>query len=219
MAPKIQHHFAYRCCQEIETIMRPALKKHGMTIFNYYKIYDNKKALRLSTHREWTAHYLKQNYININTVPPHYLKNPVNYFIWLVEDCPKILLDAAVNFDIANGISIARKVDNGMEFFCFGTKASNHSIVNFYLNNLDLLTRYGEQFKEYADQIISHAEKKQLILQPTRVTNDKNTSFLSTHQQSFDFKLSQRQLDCSLLLLQGRQYKKLLMSLIYRVER
>lgn len=76
-----------------------------------------------------------------------------------------MLQDAAINFDMANGISIAKINHDSIEYFCFASTRDNTSIVNnFYLNNLDVLEQYSLYFKDQFNSIISQFEKNKIIL-------------------------------------------------------
>src|SRR5580704_1262672 len=92
-------------CADISDIMLPLLKKHHLTLFNYYKWYFDGHVIRLSTDYTLTEHFFKNDYINKLTVPNSYLIKPVNYFIWRVDDCPEVLSDYRDNFDMGDGIT------------------------------------------------------------------------------------------------------------------
>ncbi len=140
-----QNHISLSSCESIAEIMLPQLKKHGITVFNYYRVYFNGSMIRFSTDRAWSEHYFKKNYLSTVNPPQSYLTKPVNYFIWLLEDCPEMLLDAAINFDTANGISIAERHDEYVDYFCFATTRNNKSIINQCINVLYLkLTSFSK---------------------------------------------------------------------------
>jgi len=192
---KLYKHPAIASCSDVAEMMLPLLKKHGITVFNYYKYCDD-GMIRLSTHQEWTEHYFNKGYPSINTVPPTYLQKKLNYFIWMIDDCPAILRDAAFNFNIANGISIAKKSKNGMEFYCFGTTLKNTAIINnFYLNNLDVLLNYCDHFKDQARKLLKAYDK--IVLSP--IHNNISSKNILTRRQN----------DCALLLLNGMKYHEI----------
>ncbi|MBI2784783.1 MAG: LuxR family transcriptional regulator [Legionella longbeachae] len=200
--PVNQNHISLTSCETVSEIMLPILKGHGITVFNYYRVYLNGEMLRFSTDRSWTEHYFKKNYLKNVRPPEAYLSKDVNYFVWLIEDCPEMLLDAAINFNTSNGISIAQKGDNYVDFFCFATTRNNRKIINtFYLNNLDVLLNYCDYFKEHAKQLIHLGEKQKIIL-PEFEYSAKKIEFTN------------RQLDCAFLLLKGLQYKEIAKKLL-----
>lgn len=193
---KLEKHPAITECTAVENIMLPLLKSHGITVFNYYK-YTDQGIIRLSSHQKWAEHYFKKNYANSSTVPPSYLQKSLNYFIWRIEDCPAMLRDAAINFNISNGISIAKNAHDGIEFYGFGTTTNNTSIINnFYINNLDVLLNYCNYFKERADVILSKCEKNKIIISKQNVKH-----------RTITFTLRQR--ECAIYLLQGMPYREI----------
>jgi LuxR family quorum-sensing system transcriptional regulator SolR len=201
----MKNNISLTSCPEVAEIMLPLLHPHGMTVFNFYRIYFDGRMIRLSSDKEWTKHYFKKNYMNTLTVPDEYLSKPLNYYVWLTEDCPEMLLDAALNFNTSNGITIAEKHCDYIEYFCFATTTDNTLIINsFYLNNLDVLHKYGFTFKEKAAALLKNAEKKpiQLINEDVCHVECKPENSL----QAF-VKLTNRQAECARLLLQGMKYK------------
>jgi LuxR family transcriptional regulator, quorum-sensing system regulator SolR len=201
-AKEITNHHTVTSCQEVAEMMLPQLSKHGITIFNYYKTYFDGSGVRFSTHRAWSERYLEKGYNLNTTVPSSYLTKPLNYFVWLIKDCPPMLIDAATNFDIANGITIAHRNEDSIECYAFGAKVNNTSIVNFYLNNPDKLHNYCHFFKEQANTLLNVGEKNKIIL----TMNDINNENISLPKM---LTLSDRQFECATLLLSGMKYKEI----------
>lgn len=203
-----QKHVAVTSCREMADIMLPALNKHGITVFNYYKIYFDGSVVRLSTDQAWTEHYFKRNYLNNLTVPKSYLTKALNYYIWLTDDCPEMLLDAAINFDTSNGISIAKIHPDSIEYFCFASTRENTRIVNnFYLNNLDLLERYCDYFSEHGSHVLKrHLNDRIQLVNKDVCMADLNWKSLN-HPNSLS--LPKSQYACARLLLQGLKYREI----------
>jgi LuxR family transcriptional regulator, quorum-sensing system regulator SolR len=195
-------------------MMHPLLHRHGVTVFNYYRIYFDGGVIRFSSDEAWTKHFFKKDYLNQITIPQSYLLKPVSYFIWLTEDCPEILLDAAMNFNISNGITLAYRYEAYFEYFCFVSTSSNKSIINnFYLNNLDVLQNYSDYFREKADSLLQLGEKNKLILSNSFELSDSNSVLKPNNMPQPLIKLSKRQRDCAFLLLKGLHYKEIGMVL------
>ena len=201
----MKNHIAITSCPEVSEIMSSKLKQHGMTAFNYYKIYFDGRVIRLSSDQAWTEHYFKKNYMNTMSVPKSYLAKPLNYYVWLTDDCPEMLLDAALNFNTSNGISIAQKNSDYIEYFCFASTLQNTAIINrFYLNNLGVLHQYGLDFKDQAKNILKIADENSMQLTDTEVCH----ADCRPEEHSI-INLTSRQYDCSRLLLQGMTYKEI----------
>jgi LuxR family quorum-sensing system transcriptional regulator SolR len=212
----MKNHIAITSCPEIAEIMLPQLSQHGITVFNYYRIYFDGRVVRLSSDQAWTEHYFEKNYMNTMTVPKDYIMKPLNYYVWLTEDCPEMLLDAALNFDTSNGITLAVKHPEYIEYFCFATTLQNTRIINqFYLNNLDVLHKYGLEFLGHAKNILKRAEKNTLqIINPEVCHADcrpANLGLDGSLQSAIT--LTNRQSECARLLLQGKKYKEIAVEL------
>ncbi|KTC75998.1 response regulator FixJ [Legionella birminghamensis] len=204
MSVILQTPIALSACEAVHALTIPQLIQHEITAFNYYRMYFDGTAIRFSSDRAWTEHFFKKDYLSKLTVPDTYLTEPVNYFIWLTEDCPEMLLDAAINFDTSNGISIAVKQDDSIEYFCFATNTNNKSIINkFYLGNLDRLHQYGLKFKEQAAGLLEQAGREKLIIRTADKSKMLSTS--SMHQPRF----SKRELECAFALLNGMRVKEI----------
>jgi LuxR family transcriptional regulator, quorum-sensing system regulator SolR len=201
-----KNHIALTSTETLTEIMMPLLKPHGITVFNYYKIYFDGSVIRLSTDRASTENYFKKNYLEKLTFPKGCFSKPLNYFIWLTEDCPELLLDNAINFDISNGISIAERHADYMEYFAFATTRKNTSIINtFYINNLDILQKYCLYFREQAKNLLATGEKNR-ILTRNLITDPSQRTDLPNNASKI---LTNRQLDCASLLLKGKTYKEI----------
>lgn len=184
-------------------LMMPLLEKHGITNFNYYRQYDDNSALRLSTNQAWTENFFKRSYLQLLKVPDAYLNKPVNYYIWLIDDYPNVSLDALNNFNIGNGITIAKRQPDYIEFYGFGSSADNFRIVNqFYLQQIDLLLTYCDFFKENGCALLKKAATHKIML-----LNENNKVHIPiAFQQSM--KLSKQQYHCAMLLLKGYSAKE-----------
>lgn len=211
---KISNHLAITSSKEIADMMLPQLNKHGITVFNFYREYADGSFIRLSSHREWAERYFKKGYANkLHKIPSAYITKPVNYFVWLTKDYPEMLIDAATNFDISNGVSIVHRHKDYIDFFGFGSSRNNFSIINFYINNLDLLQKYSSYFTEQSKSLITSSEKDKLILvNPTEQNRNEANSpsnLIFNKVSTPQIKLSNRQYHCAKLLILGKTYKEI----------
>jgi LuxR family transcriptional regulator, quorum-sensing system regulator SolR len=204
---KLKNHLMQTSSPAVAAIMLPQLSKHGIKVFHFNRHYEDGSFIRLSTDPKWNEHYFAKGYINKRKkVPVEYLVNPINYFVWLTKDWPEMLTDAAVNFDIANGISIVEKCDGYIDNFCFGSTVNNTSIVNFYMNNLDLLQRCGFDFRDKASALLTTFEKDKIIIPEMKTAAvHSNCSNIETP----GLNLTTRERDCAVQLMMGKRIKEI----------
>ena len=192
-------HISITSCQDVSDIILPCLKPHGVTVFNYYRIYFDRRVIRLSTDAAWTKHYFQKGYLEKLTLPDSYLTNKINYYIWMIDDCHEMLLDAALNFNTSNGITIAEINKDYIEYFCFASTKDNSRIINtFYLNNLEALRDYSYLFKDKASKIIQESLKSPIVLSNLNVCKANLKPENSSRRL-----LSNRQRSCANFLLEG----------------
>lgn len=204
----LQKHLTLTSAADIESIVMPVLRQHGITFFNFYKEFYDGSVIRLSNNSQWAEHYFKKGYLKkTNKIPVLYLQNKLEFFIWHTNDWPEMLIDAASNFGIGNGISIIRYQPEGIEYFGFATDIANHLIVNcFYLQNLEWLNQFCDFFKEQARDLIAKFERDKIILSEYIEKKPFVAPQIITTKTSV---LTNRQIACSRLLLQGLTVKEI----------
>lgn len=200
---KIKNHLALTGSSSVAELMLPQLLKHGIKTFNFHREYTDGSIIRLSSDAVWNEHYFNKGYINKRDKAPSSLfERKDNYYLWTPKYWPEMLIDAAVNFDTANGITYAERGEGYVDFFGFGAKANNISILNFYINHLDLLKNYSHDFRDKAAALISLYEKDKIIMGAESPAKIASYSPIPSHN------LSSRQLQCANLLMQGKTYKE-----------
>jgi LuxR family quorum-sensing system transcriptional regulator SolR len=209
--PNLRSHITLTSASTVTAMMLPKLAKHGIKVFHFNRHYEDGSCIRLSSDAKWNEHYFEKGYINKpKKVPAVYLSKPLGYFIWLTKDWPEMLTDAAVNFDIANGISIVEKCYGYVDNYCFGSTVSNTAIINFYLNNLDILLGYCYDFRDRASHLLHACEHNKIIIPQLHVPNNVgHPDYLPISIAS----LSTRERQCAMLLLSGKRIKEIAVEL------
>ena len=208
---KLRSHLTLTSASTVAALMLPLLAKHGIKVFHFNRHYDDGSCIRLSSDAKWNEHYFEKGYINKRKkVPAVYLSKPLGYFIWLTKDWPEMLTDAAVNFDIANGISIVENCSGYVDNFCFGSTASNTAIINFYLNNLDILYGYCNDFRDRASHLLKACEHNKIIIPASLPCNNANHP---DYKEITIVNLSARERQCAMLLISGKRIKEIALEL------
>lgn len=158
-----QDHVTFSSSNEIGEICHP-LNKLNITSFNYVRTYDDGTQVNLSNVPEWLDHFYKNEFYRIGAFEDHPSNYQSGYSLWPQLSGQKIFSDAREHFDIDHGITIIERYKKYCDFYYFGTRANNQGIINFYLNNLDLLKRFTFYFKDSAEGIIRKAEKEKIYI-------------------------------------------------------
>lgn len=229
-----RNHIFLTSASDIDTILTP-LKRFGITHFTYMANYLDGKQVYLSNHAQWVEDYYRLNLYKSSS----FEANPVNYqngySIWQPDAATEVLTHGRQYFDSDNGITIIQKNNACCEFYFFSASVSNRSIINFYINNLDILDNFINYFKLSARDIIKKAENNKIYLSnhytslgkdtanaALNVYTDLRQAFLSeVNSQSAvmhsvgqginqlgNFVLSKRQAQCLQYLLEGKSAKQ-----------
>ena len=126
--------------------------------------------------------------------------------------------------NVDHGIYLIYPHNDYCEFFAFASTCDHPEVVNFYLNNLDVLQKFTHYFKERASKLLQNAENNKIVLPYHQVkiqsfsTSDLHEALNaqlnpSSYQDEKKISLSQRQTDCVNLLLTGATSKEIAMQL------
>ena len=214
--------------RDITEICKP-LKKFGITSFNYVKTYHDGSQVNLANTTEWLEYFYKNEFYQIGAFERHPSKYESGSALWSQLSGQKVFYDARQYFNIDNGITIIEKQLDSCDFYYFGTTADNRNIVNFYLNNIDLLKRFILYFKDRANLIIKQANENRIILPnhfEQHVTPDESEIYMlekfkkeflkETAIKNFALTgelegevLTNKQLNCITYLIEGKTAKEI----------
>lgn len=212
---------AERTASLVQEIVDPLFKCFALNHFAYVKFFADGSILRLSTSIEWTKQYLELGlYREVNYHHPQIqsiVKNGDQNFLKVGE--PKGEFNKALfAHDIWNSLTIATALPQAVETWCFGAGINDEGILDFYLNNLNVLNHFILYFKDRAHDLITGYKQSDLIFvpQPTHI------EFISNKQDTEKFLaetnikrywidaeqyLSSREIECAGYLLKGHSAK------------
>lgn len=201
------NHLFLTAASDIDNIIAP-LKAYDITYFAYVKSYADGSRVLLSNHLDdFQAYLTNKHYLEGNTEarPQLYQKQAI---LWSTLPKQHLYQFSRENFNIDHGLSIVEPGENYCEFFGFASTHEHPEVVNFYLNNLDIIKNFTNYFKEKADKIIKEAEQNKLIFP---YHNDVIRTYSMKDLQTLlsDVKVTQRQTDCINLLLEGATIKEI----------
>jgi DNA-binding CsgD family transcriptional regulator len=158
-----KNHLSLIVSNDIDEICKP-LKKFGIKLFTYLKNYRNGAQIYLSNDSRWTEDYYNKKLYESSLFELNPAIYPSGYTLWPKDSSSKVFIHARTYFDSDHGITIIENQKKFCEFYFFSTSASNPSIINLYLNNIDLLKRFVVYFKDKASAILKTAEKNKIII-------------------------------------------------------
>lgn len=201
--PFSKNHISYSAQDRVKAILSPLHKMANIQYFNYSVTYPDKSGYTLHTNEKlYEAWYLKQ-------FPFWEFRLRSGWYLWDDIDCIQ-KRDFAHSLDIANGIVHIEHKQDRTEVIAFATLPENTDILQFYINEADLLKKFKKYFVERAKDLIDIANT-QLVHTPEAMRGDdllsqqvkENMPIINTDWYSpFDM-LSNRERICCELILKG----------------
>ena len=164
-AANIEKFIAELDLEQIQALCKPLEEHFGLTSFVYRKSYNDGTEINISNQPEWVKHfYTDAELIKESTFDKHPDHYESGFVLWSQLKGHQNILAHARRFNIDHGLTIIKKVPDGVEFCYFGTKSECRDVVGRYINNIDLLERFILYFKEQASEIIQKANKNRIVV-------------------------------------------------------
>jgi DNA-binding CsgD family transcriptional regulator len=207
----------------------PLFNCFGITHFTYVKIYNDGSRCSLSTNAEWTESFFKNKFYMLASHETDINKFKSGYLLWLAanETDQKVISFSREFHNIDNGITIIERQASSCDFYHFGSTRDNYKIINFYINNIDLLNKFILYFKDKASKLITEAKNNKIILPDikkpfynkvlSKFKDENSANFLEMCKINRIFfedngllqYLTKREFDCLLDLIQGKTAKEI----------
>lgn len=220
---------------EIADICKPLFDNTEIDYFLYLRIYLDGSRVFLSTHSDFIKWSYKNKYFvtnSIHSIQPgtHLIKSLPKYVP--VSESNRIDAQIAgayqyfnINF-IESGIDLIFKNNSKFyEIFEFASSNNKKPLLDFYINNLDVLNHFALYFKDKAKKIIKLAGENRLGVKskPVLLTG-RNDKFIEPSKLNFyqatklktipvgyhnkDIYLSGREIECLVYLIIGHSAKE-----------
>jgi DNA-binding CsgD family transcriptional regulator len=209
----------------VDSLTEPLRENFDITHFGFIRMFENGQLFRIANNPAWSRKYFENEFYNDADI--YDMKN-----IPLQESRFVILTGAPINphcqslcyeFNIWNYMLIYERFETHGDFWFFATTRSNAQIVNFYINNKNLLKHFTLYFKEKACDLLKVNEATPLItttLSPLDENAQESEDIqnfineISYHKYYLGGKLSgkslsKREYECLFFFSQGRTMKEI----------
>lgn len=224
-----EHHYSALATKDISELAAP-LKKYGIESFCYVRYFNDDSASVLINNKNLYQHHFKCGYKIAPDFPftrEELQQNKNRYYI--AYEKPEESYSNALNdyknlFGLDHFIFIPRICAHYTEYYIFAAALNNHGIVNFYLNQMDVLEQFIHDFQNKAGKLITQGDLNKLIIpenmrlqlngSPSLINQMSDDAVtiknqpLILHYQGNIIKLSPRELECLQLLKSGYTAKE-----------
>eukprot|EP00919_Chromeraceae_sp_WS-2016_P078027 GHVR01184538.1.p1 GENE.GHVR01184538.1~~GHVR01184538.1.p1 ORF type:complete len:245 (+),score=37.66 GHVR01184538.1:873-1607(+) len=189
-------------------IFQPLFNNSPIKVFAYRKYYRDGKYLAVCTREDWQNYY----YNNIYDIGETFLQaiqeanpNKQTNFLW-PNNATDDFLKALWEYNIWNGISIYYKNDKYMESFVFACDKEASLANNYFINNLDVLKHYIQNFQLIQKEIRISSNKLITLKKRIIFTNKVRIQEQDKKREGAEL-LTQREKECLILISRGHTAK------------
>lgn len=196
-------HIFLNSSADMDTILSP-LKKIGIHYITFMRNYINGYQIYLSNIEGWVEDYYS------NELYRQFISNPPNEYkscsvIW-PKDKKLLVFDLAKErYNSDHGVTYIKTRKNYSDYYFFSTTQDNPNIINFYLNNGDILERFIAYFEDRAELLIKKAEEGKVKLPPSKIVLN-NQSESNSYYDEMNLLNAIREMTIRKYALKSREY-------------
>ncbi len=161
-----KNHFCLNVTTEITVICEP-LEMHNIKYFVFARCFDDGSIYFLTTNSDASYYHFQKEYSfnpgissNILTTEFCCLASPKSSN----ASFNQAYYDYKNLFNIDYPLYFFERCNGYVDMFTFGSAVNDFKIINFYLNNMDILENFKLYFKEKANKLIQKSNKYKLML-------------------------------------------------------
>jgi DNA-binding CsgD family transcriptional regulator len=155
---------------QVADLCKPLFQQFGLNYFHFFRVYKDGSTFALFSRMDWHDYFWDNGYRP--TIPLqqqqqqgiHLDSRHISLWEGVVND--DVLHDAKNLFDLHKPLAINNITADYMDSFAFAGSASNHSLVNNYFSNLDLLVQFTNEFYIKAEGLIAAVSVDKVYLEP-----------------------------------------------------
>ncbi len=147
-------HMSIASGDDIRAICKPLFEKTDINFFIYCRFYDDGTLVSFPSNTKWHKHFMEKEYFS------NKLRMKEGLHLWAAQKQYSLAnVEARENFDIDNKFEIVERGLNYYDVFGFASSKGQNGIIDYYINNIDYLKKFGLYFKNQAEKLIKKANK------------------------------------------------------------
>jgi len=145
------------------------LKKHNLNYFQVIRVNQDGSTVLLTNRANFTQYcieYAMQHNVPLiySCVKKEILDPSSYYFLWEPNLPARPVAMVRNEFDVTNGLTFVERHATHYYMIAFAASHTNHGVLDFYLNNIELLKNFVSQFTDQQRGLMQALESKPLIL-------------------------------------------------------
>ncbi|MHB1947838.1 MAG: LuxR family transcriptional regulator [Gammaproteobacteria bacterium] len=190
-----------------------SLKKIGIHLFSYRRCFTDGSRINFSNNADWLLDYYKLNLYQSSLFEKSISSYSTGFSLWPQESSLAVFLHGRQYYNSDNGITYVINYNEYCDFFIFGADKNNKQIINFYINNLDLLKNFSGYFYNQTKKIIAVSAKNRIYLPERAMQSDIGKYVyrqnITNFKNNIMLNLSNREKSCLYGILAGQTAKQI----------
>lgn len=206
--------YLYDITSDVKSLTDPFLKSHGLNYFQYCSVFSDDTSTFLVTHPDFVKARVNRKRRILSHIDAQSINEQTYVFLWN-ESLPKEDTDMARDYGIDHGLCFVERYSNHYNLIAFGAPSGRKNTASFYLNNLQKLWQFVQEFRAQGGKIIEKATQKRFVVPDFHQdVNCKRLLLADDRRQIINYEgisltLSDRELQCLQLLARGFTMKKI----------
>lgn len=164
--------FNEQIAERVNVICDPLFKYFNIKNFSFARITNDGRMLRLSSDVLWTKKFFEHKFYNdfdfyiknIQSIPKAHTK-----YLLLSGEPKGDHYSAIYEYGFWNIFVIFEKLEEYTNIWSFCSARDNSEMINFYLNNIDVLKHFMEFFKQFSGDLLSPGDNSIWIKSNLRI--------------------------------------------------
>lgn len=202
-------HFFLTSASEMKEISKPLLSL-GIKYFSYGRHYNDGGRIWLCNTPENIEHYYSNNLYRYGNSEAHPTSYQSQIVLWSTLPNQGVF-EFVRQRNIGDGIFIINPKKEYCEFLAFALEKPCIQNINAYLTYLESFKKFGDYFKQTANNLIKQGELNKIYLpyHNNTLPSMQDPDLSALLNISANLKLAPRQYQCARLLLQGKNTKEI----------
>lgn len=161
-----KQHLALTGSNILMEICSDLFEKFGVAYFNYSRFNNDFSHTSLTSDADWAHFFYTEDYKNKFLYDNKLLEitHDCTFLLWVSFPENKLIQNLRQHYGYDHGIVLIENHDDYIDYYSFAGYKDNPQIMNFFINNLDILMKFCLYFKEKAHDIVDTANDDKIIL-------------------------------------------------------
>lgn len=189
-------HYSLTIKNDVATICEP-LRRFGVTYFSHARVFHDKTVYALTNNVDSYYNHFKKQYPMDRPIPRKLFGEKFHYLPFLDSDdiCYNQLREYREMYNADNPIYFVENYESYTDLFIYASMPGNNDVVNFYLNNIDILEKFKFYFKDKANKLIEKSNKNKILVANHMWSNfgrDENQQLSNINKQQLNDQLTSK---------------------------